>query len=259
MNRDNGERMSYAMRATAATAVLLVWGVLTTAQNRSLSFEVTSVRPSPTNRYVPAVVNPQSFRIVSTLGDAILWAYELHKYQLSGGPPWISREYYQIEGRTQTPATKKEMRAMLQRLLADRFKLKVRGEAKEIPIYALMVGNAGPKVQIAKSPCGESGCINVAPGEFVAIAARMDAIAATLSNIVDRPVLDQTGLTGQYDFRLKFDPTFQRPFDGQGPPRVGTDAPSIFAAFQDLGLKLEPRRATVDTVVIDDAEKPAPN
>jgi len=238
---------------------VIVAGSFSIAQNRSVSFEVASVRPSPTNRFVPPVVDPQSFRIVDSLAGAILWAYEIHKYQLSGGQPWINGDYYQIEGRTPTPATKKEMRVMLQRLLADRFKLKLHPQAKEISIFALMVGNSGPKLQSSKDTCGENGCINVGPGEFIAISATMDPIAATLSDMVDRPVLDKTGLSGRYDFRIKFDPASVKRYDGQLTPGTATDDPSIFAAFQDLGLKLEPRRSTVETLVIDSAAKPSAN
>jgi uncharacterized protein (TIGR03435 family) len=87
----------------------------------------------------------------------------------------------------------------------------------------------------------------------------MTSIAETLSNMVDRPVINQTGLDGRYDFRLKFDPTFQKRFDGQTTGNNATDDPSIFAAVQNLGLKLEPRRTAVEIVVIDQAEKAQAN
>jgi uncharacterized protein (TIGR03435 family) len=77
--------------------------------------------------------------------------------------------------------------------------------------------------------------------------------------MVDRPVLDQTGLAGRYDVRLKFDPGSMKRFDGQTIPNTSTDDPSIFVAFQDIGLKLEPRRAVVETLIVDSADKPSPN
>lgn len=197
--------------------------------------------------------------MVTSLANAILWAYDIHGYQLSGGPPWARRDYYQIEARAHAPATKKEMRAMLQSLIADRFKLKLHPVAKEMPIFAMVVGKSGLKLQDSKNSCGEDGCINVAPGEFFAMYATLDDIAATLSNMVDRPVLNQTGLAGRYDVRLKFDPSSMKRFDGQTVPNTSTDDPSIFVAFEDVGLKLEPRRAVVQTLVVDSADKPAPN
>src|SRR5262249_14604017 len=153
----------------------------------SAVFEVASVKRSPTNRFVPPVVDPQRFRVVESLGGAIEWAYEIHNYQLSGGPQWVHRDYFQIEGTAQGPATRKEMQMMLQSLLADRFKLKFHRESREISIYALIVGNSGPKFESAKSACSEDGCINVAPGVLIARWATMDSIAVTLSDLVDRP------------------------------------------------------------------------
>src|SRR5262249_4890072 len=120
-------------------------------------------------------------------------------------------------------------------------------------------GNSGAKVAVSKESCGEDGCIDVAPGILVARHANMTSIAATLSNMVDRPVFDQTGLDGRYDFRVKFDPTFQKRFDGQTTGNDPTDDPSIFGALQDLGLKLEPRRMAVEILVIDEAVRPEAN
>ena len=223
------------------------------------TFDVASVKRAPTNRYVPPAVDPQRFRIVATLSNAILWAYDIRSYQISGSSTWMTRNYYQIEGTTQTPATPKEMRTMLQMLLADRFKLKVHRESKDMPVYALITGNSGSRLQSAKDACGLNGCIDVGPGEFRARAATMASTAATLSDLVDRPVLDMTGLNGRYDFRMKFDPTLIRPYDGQPAPRPGADDPSIFVAVQDLGLRLESRRAAVEILVIDSASEPAVN
>jgi uncharacterized protein (TIGR03435 family) len=107
--------------------------------------------------------------------------------------------------------------------------------------------------------CGEDGCIGVKPGEFFARYARLDSIAVTLSNMVDRPVLDQTGLAGRYDFRMKFDPMSIKLYDGQPTVSSSPDAPSIFVAIQDLGLKLEPRRAAVEILVVDSAGEPLPD
>src|SRR5438477_122885 len=108
-----------------ATTVMMT--LFTLAQAQSVSFDVASVKRATTNQYVPAALDPQRFHIVTTLANAILWANDFFDrgYELSGGPPWIYRDHYQFEGRTQTPATRKEMRTMLQTLLTDRFKLKL--------------------------------------------------------------------------------------------------------------------------------------
>jgi bla regulator protein blaR1 len=249
-------------------AATLIWAAalsvsitLFAAQPQSISFEVASVKRSPMNQYIPASVDPRRFWIVDTLAGAILWANGIfdHSYKLPGGPPWIHRDYYQIEGRTQAPATKREMQTMLQTLLADRFKLKLHREAKEMSVYALVIGDSGPKLQTASDSCGEDGCIGVAPGEFFARYATMDTIAATLSNMLDRPVLDQTGLPGRYDFRMRYDPSSVKPFNSQSTQRFSPDPPSIFFAIQYLGLKLEPRSAAVEILVVDSATEPLPD
>jgi bla regulator protein blaR1 len=250
------------MCSTVKTIVLagLLWSALVgSAQNQRPVLEAVSVKPARTNRFVPIAVNPQSFRTVMSLAYAIEWAYEIRDYQLSGGPAWLRREYYEIEMKTAGPATRKEMREALQTVLAERFKLKLHREPREMPIYALTIGNSRTSLAASKEPCGDDGCIDVAPGILSARNTNMSSIAATLSNMVDRPVIDQTGLNGRYDFRLKFDPTFQKRFDGQTIANNATDDPSIFAALQDLGLKLEPRRTAVEIVVVDAAEKAAAN
>ena len=249
-------------------SLLLLQPLLGAAQNPS-PFEVASIKPSPTNQYVPAVVGPERFMIVDTLAGAILWANDIQidaGYKVSGGEPWVHRDYYQIEGKASASATTKELRAMLQTLLADRFKLKLHREAKEMGVYALVLGNSGPKLQSSTETCGvttgsefqQNGCIGVAPGEFFARYVRMDSIAVTLSNMVDRPVVDETGLAGRYDFRMKFDPSSVKGYDGQ-PITPSIDAPSIFVAIQDLGLKLEPRRSAVTILMVDSANQPLPD
>jgi uncharacterized protein (TIGR03435 family) len=179
---------------------------------------------------------------------------------LSGGLPWIHRDYFEFEGRTQDPATRKEIQTMLQTLLADRFKLKLHRESKEMSVYALVTGTSGLKLQISDDRCGRSICgMNVGPGELIARYATMADIAATLGNMVDRPVLDETGLDAHYDVHMKFDPILIKPYDGQPIVPPSTDAPSIFVAIQDLGLKLEPRRAAVEVLVVDSAAEPLPD
>jgi len=250
-------------KLTLVLALLLVIGMVhASAQNQPLAFAVASVKPSPTNQYVPAVVDPQRFWIVSTLADAILWANGFFDrgYKLSGGPPWIDRNYYQFEGRTQSPATREEMGRMLQTLLADRFKLKLHRESKEMSVYALITGPSGLKLRISEDRCGRPICgMGVAPGELIARYATMADLAATLGNMVDRPVLDETGLDAHYDIDMKFDPTSIKLYAGQPIVPRDPDAPSIFVAIQDLGLKLEPKRAAVEILVVDSAEEPLPD
>ena len=249
--------------ASVAAGLIISITLPTVAQERSVSFKVASVKHTTTNRYIPPEADPQRFRIIDTVAGAILWANDLFDsgYKLSGGPPWIHRDYYQFEGRTQAPATIKEMRTMLQTLLADRFKLKLHRESKEMPVYALTIGTFGLKLKKSDDSCGaRSTCgMDVAPGKLVAKYATMAALAATLGNLVDRPVLDETDLDAHYDIEMKFDPTLIKPYVGQPTVTPSPDAPSIFVAIQDLGLKLEPRRAPVEILVVDSADEPLPD
>ena len=101
--------------------------------------------------------------------------------------------------------------------------------------------------------------MGVAPGELVASYATMTDLAATLGNMVDRPVLDETNLDSHYDIHIYFDPTLIKLYEGQPNLAPNPNAPSIFVAIQDLGLKLEPRRAAVEILVVDSADEPLPN
>src|SRR5215469_2764834 len=114
-------------------SVLLLQASLVAAH--SAAFEVASIKPAPANQYIPPRIDPQRFHIVTTLADAILWANDIfdQNYKISGGPQWVRRDYYEIEGKADAAATKKELRAMLQTLLVDRFKLRLHREAREMP------------------------------------------------------------------------------------------------------------------------------
>ena len=143
---------------------------------------------------------------------------------------------------------------MLQSLLADRFHLALHRETREIPVYALVPGKNGPKFH--ESPPDAKGILRMnGRGKLVAMGGTMTQLAGWFSNAngVDRPVLDETGLGGHYDFTLEW-----------ANPRT-TDAsdstvPWIFTAMREqLGLKLEPRRAPVEVLVIDHVDLPGEN
>jgi uncharacterized protein (TIGR03435 family) len=161
------------------------------------------------------------------------------------------------------------MKLMIQKLLADRFQLRFHTEKKELPVYAMVVAKGGPKIAVS------AGDPNAFPGigfgrepGVITLSGRntgLNGVANGLqSNILDKPVVDQTGLTGRYDFQLRFTPDAIQlaNFGGLGPANV-TDVnapPDIFTAFeQQLGLKLQATKAVVDVMVIDRIERPSPN
>ena len=149
---------------------------------------------------------------------------------------------------------------MLQALLEGRFHLKAHHETKELPVYTLIVSKRGPKLADARdsSLCNGNGCFGVGNGVVLASGGTMDRTAEVLTQLVDRPVLDRTGLAGHYDFQLHFDQSSVKPAVA-GLASAPTDGPSIFGAVEELGLKLEPTRAQVEMLVIDSVERPTPD
>jgi uncharacterized protein (TIGR03435 family) len=149
--------------------------------------------------------------------------------------------------------TQQENMVMLKKLLADRFKLKVHLEPKEMPVYALVVAKDGPKAALKSTDTPDDP--NFAGANFVlkAHAAPMGRFCAMLQrDMFDRPCLDKTGLPGKFDFELEFDARRPRPED--------SDKPDIFTAVQEqLGLKLEATKGTVEGVVIDGVDRPSEN
>jgi len=211
------------------------------------------------------------------LRQLIQAAYEVQDDRLSGGPEWLSTNLYDITARidTETQAKLKELspdqhsfarRRMLQTLLADRFNLKVHRETKDLPVFALLVADSGPKMHEAtpgntysdgiKAPDGKpAGPGMMAGGASPDGATSLTAQAVSMSTLVQRlswqtgrTVLDMTGLRGNYDF------TLQWKSDSSGPS--GSDPAFLAAVRQQLGLKLEPQKALLEVLVIDHAEQP---
>jgi bla regulator protein blaR1 len=203
---------------------------------------------------------------------------------VTGGPAWIYSDYYVINAQAPGGATEETMEGpMLQALLEDRFKLKVHRESRQVPIYALTVPRGGAKLQPVKEggcvridrshwplppmPAGKKYCQDVVGGRNgpnTAIDAdeqTLDYFCRLLSLVMDRPVVDRTGLVGKYTIHLKFavDQTTPNVLDG-GPPSDDPVAPSIFTVVQqELGLKLEATKGSRDFLVIDHVEKPSAN
>ena len=212
---------------------------------------------------------------VTTTNVTVSWmiklAYNVHANQISGGPSWLNSERYDTVGRSNTPGepSRDQMKLMIQKLLADRFQLRFHTEKKELPVYAMVVAKSGPKIAVS------AGDPNAFPGigfgrepGVITLSGRntgLNGVANGLqSNILDKPVVDQTGLTGRYDFQLRFtpDPTQLANFGGVEPANAAdlNLPPDIFAAFeQQLGLRLQATKALVDVMVIDRIERPSPN
>jgi bla regulator protein blaR1 len=265
--------------------------ILVASPQISPSFEVASIRPSKPPFAAYQKFDPGASEFIAenySVRDLILRAYALKEWQLSGGPAWIDSSHYDIraksEGftsRNQNWTTQQMQR--LQALLQQRFKLVVHRRTNEFPIYLLTVAKGGPKLErpncVANDPnqpqlivpgktpgnaCG-GGIVGMGSGLVHASSESMTEFAETLSHFVDRTVVDNTGLSGKFRFRLSFAPDATRPevpFISVDPGDTPTaaDGPSIFTATQEqLGLKLQPTKGPVEVLVIDRVEKPSEN
>jgi uncharacterized protein (TIGR03435 family) len=207
-----------------------------------------------------------------SLRNLVMQAYGMENYQIAGFPGSLEQERYDVEAKSARPAPKEQLILMLQTLLAERFKLRFHLETKEMPVFFLSVGKNGPKLVRAED--AEASDLKLVPHqtgdrvvyELVGRKMPIGILTGMLTAQMGRPVLDRTGLKGNFDFTAEIGPDDNRPAppnDGE-PPNVKATllslAPSsVVAAMQGLGLKLESTKAPVDMLVIDHAEKPDEN
>jgi uncharacterized protein (TIGR03435 family) len=246
--------MTKSIALCVALPAILLAQPQTAAVDRP-AFEVASVKthlPSPGPMRVSRSAENGRINFVNmTLQGCIRAAYGLQGYQLLGGPEWTASERFDIVAKAAGRATEAQMLPMLQTLLADRFKLIVRREIKDLPTYDLVVAKNGPKIHPVKDD--ENGT-QIDGDDQHPITARnvsMKQLAGILTHEqqTDRPVFDQTGIQGVFSFSLSFARD-----DASG------DAPDIFSALQEqLGLKLIPSRRPTEVLVIEHAEKPTAN
>jgi uncharacterized protein (TIGR03435 family) len=206
-----------------------------------------------------------------TLEALIASAYGLTPRAISGGEAWTDSDRYDITALTpgDVQPNLDEQRSMLRKLLADRFQLIFHRESRELPVYAITVVKSGPKLKPSTSEPGtpaklistmfseEKGGVHTL---LPARNANMAQFAAMMQqDIVDRPVVDSTGLSGAYDFDLEWTPD-ESQFGGKLPRSVESTKPSLFTAMQEqLGLRMEPTKGLVQTLVIDRVERPSDN
>jgi uncharacterized protein (TIGR03435 family) len=222
----------------------------------SQSFEVASIRlhKEPVMRVGTGVSGPRFTAEAMSLENLITYAYDLKDYQVSGVPAWgaatTNADRYDISAKADGEGTlsRDQARVLLRSLLADRFQLKFHQGTKELPVYLLVVAKGGSKLK--ESPPDAQTMMRMGGAKGIEITATKENIAMLVNQIsnhngVDRPVLDRTQLTSNYDFTLSW-------------TENDTDAVSI-ALEEQLGLKLEPAKAPIEILVIDHAEKPSDN
>lgn len=286
----NFGRKLLATGALASVALIIMNAAAILRAQSSPAFEVASVKPhKPGDRHFgfPQFLPGGRFTVAGVpLQIVIAVAYNLpfQGTQLSGGPDWIRSmdNLYDIEAKAGADALKglsskdraDKMRLLLQALLAERFKLTIRRDIKEQPVYVLTVGKNGPKLQ--KSKLEEKDCDDPAnqchfggagQGRGIHVKAfDMAELAVSVSNFTDRPLIDRSGVTGLYDIDTDgWVPMRQRPVPPGADPTPESIAmadparPTLYMIFEKLGLKMESSKAPVEMFVIDHVEKPTEN
>lgn len=207
--------------------------------------------------------------INTTLNDLITEAYGIHVRQIAGGQMWMDSDKYDLTIEADVPGAPSfaQSKVMIQKLLADRFALKFHYEKKELPAYVLEMGKGEPK--LTKSEASDSGHPSLFFSGLGTLPARnstMEEFAGVMQGaVLDRPVVDHTGIQGRWNFTLKWTPDESqflalRPPGTPLPPPKDDGPPDLFTAIQQqLGLKLTAEKTEVDVMVIDHVEKPSPN
>ena len=233
------------------TLLVFVWVFPGLPQSSTVraEFDVASIRPPNPNGDHGTNMSSNGGTLMmhnATLKFCINMAYGVQESLIEGGPAWINSEPYEILAKAGDSATNAQLLPMLQSLLEDRFKLKVHRETRQRRIYALTVVKNGPKLHPSEGG-GEGFFGRRGRGPITGRKASMAVLAATLSRLMGRKVIDRTGLSGVYDFTLEFAP----------PDAIDSPLPALVTALQEqLGLKLEATNGPVEVLVIDHAEKP---
>jgi uncharacterized protein (TIGR03435 family) len=253
------------------------------------AFDVVSIKPNKSGGGMIRVMNRPDGYSASNISLKILIqaAYGIREDLISGAPGWVDSARYDIDAKVDgadvealKKLTPEQRRLILQPLLADRFRLKVHTETKQLPVYELVVAKGGSKLKEAivgdiyangiKGPdgVGRGGMVRMGRGQLTAQGVPMSSVVNMLSQQLHRTVIDKTGLTGKYDLELNWTPDEG---EGMGPPPPGGgqphgdaptegSGPSIFTTTQEqLGLRLQSGKGPVDTLVIDHVETPTEN
>ncbi len=280
-------KMLLTAAGVLAVAGPVVIGIIhvspTQAQPAALRFEVATIKPCDPNQQEAMMrMIPGGGLEISglPLKQIVAFAYDVRSFQVDGGPSWINSDKYNITakaGESESPVEFRKLteeqrdrlgeqvRQRLQSLLAERFQLTLQHSTKEMNVYALMIAKGGHKLQPPEQ--GKDGRQGVTgrKGEIQVNDIALPIVAHFFSNQLGRPVIDKTGLTGHFNFKLNWTPNSgpnlppgsETPSANASPSTTG---PSLFTALQEqAGLKLESQKAPVEIIMIERAEKPSAN
>jgi uncharacterized protein (TIGR03435 family) len=254
--------------------------VVSIKPNKSVGGNIV-LNPEPNGRFVASNETAKGL-----LRFAFLVFGPMDEGQLVGGPDWIDSDRFDIQGQAGGPLSFDDMSLAVRAMLEDRFQLKTHREKRELPVYSLVVAKDGSKMKFvdAPPPFNPADAPPISPGKpvtpppgmifrglnnVIGSAIQSEQLASVLSSLAGRLVIDKTDLKGYFDLKLEFAPQNLRgnfsPSGGgglAGVPNVAAEpqGPSIFTAVQEqLGLRLEPSRSSVEVIVIDSIQKPSEN
>src|SRR4051812_2398025 len=282
------------MNVTRLTAAILVAAASGLTQSKP-EFEVASVKPSASQMQNTASVGihidgSQVQSIYLTMKDYVRIAYRLRGFQITG-PDWVATDHFDVAAKIPAGVKTEQIPEMLQAVLEERFRLKVHRETKEFPVYGLVVAKGGLKLQpLPADPdmesrssfdvsasggpqgvsvnYGKGASFTLADNKFQIKKLTLTEFAETLSRFADRTVVDMTNAPGRYDFTVEMTPEDYRAMLIRSainagvnlPPQAlqlieGSSGDSFFMALQTVGLKLDSRKAPLDTLVVDSGTK----
>jgi uncharacterized protein (TIGR03435 family) len=235
-------------------------------------FDVATIKPNESGATALQGLGFRSRKLTTvnaSLGDLISFAFDVQAKQIIGGPDWLQKDRYDIAGTPDVDGNPnvQQMRTMIRKLLEDRFKLTTHHDKRELPAFVLTAAKSGPKLKPTQST-GPGPAIGYRAGKGGVMLIMLngtvsDFVAFLQTSVVDRPVVNQTGIDGRFDINVTFTPDDSQ-FGGHAPaaakPDNGEAAPGLFEAIQQqLGLKLEAQKTSVNVIAIDHVEKPSAN
>ncbi len=250
----------YLKLSVIVVLVLAMLGIAPAQSRDGVAIEVAVVKPHPSE------VMHNNFSFVKNrfvledqpLLKMIAFAYSLNPRQIVGSPSWVSEDHWDMSGKTNLmeDATRPQEQQVIRQLLVERFALQFHQEKRDLSAYALQVVKDQPKLAVAADPAAQplewtQGNDSVRTENYRSSSMKDFLVIKQL--FMDRPLVDQTGLTGRYDFKLTY--------SYGDAPNLETDAPpTMFTAIKEqLGLKFQPLKTSVDVMVIDHIGKPTPN
>jgi uncharacterized protein (TIGR03435 family) len=234
-------------------------------------YEVASIKPNTDSDFRYAFrIEPDGALYATgiTLKRLMMTAYNVQGFRFVGGPGWVAARRWDVQAKPSRAASDDQIRPMLRALLEDRFQLHTHSDTRNIPVYEIVVDRNVSKVPAAKDVKARP-VVRVSTGSIELTNNTSATFASQLSYALDRPVIDKTGLSGNFDFAIQWTPergedggptTAGLPPGSPGQPASTPDGPSIFTAIREqLGLRLKSARAPVEVVVIDGAQVPVAN